>query len=607
MKNIWTGFLVFVLVFANLVPTQAQEASDDFKLGVEVLLNEKKHLIEGKKVGLITNPTGVDQDLNHIVDLLAEDSDIELVALYGPEHGVRGDAQAGSHVESYIDEQTGIRVHSLYGSTKKPTSEMLAGVDVLIFDIQDVGARFYTYIYTMAYAMEAAQENGIEIIVLDRPNPLGGEVVAGPILEEEHASFVGMYPIPVMHGMTVGELAYYFNTEFGINADLTVVPMKNWHRDMLYEDTGLELVLPSPNMPTTKSIQVYPGSGFFEGTNMSEGRGTTKPFELIGAPFVNAYDFAKAMNAKGLPGVRFRAASFTPTMSKHKGELSHGVQIHVLDADNYDPLRVGLEMIITLNAMYPDDFIFTPNWNNTSFFFDTLMGNSWVRKAILDGKSYEEIESTWSEGLAAFKENRKQYLIYTEAELDKASIQETLNSLKAFDQEQYTAESVENYLEAIAALELDLEKALTARELEVIAETITTLDSYLELKQDKPVEKPTEKPEEKPTETPDETITLDKTKLEDNIKRFEMLNLKKFEDGQEKENFIHALEQARHVLENGKTQEEIDLANQELVEAREKLVSILEDLPQTGMQAVSTISLIGLGLLVGGYHFRKED
>ena len=239
--------------------------------GVEVLLDDQKELLKGKKVGLITNPTGIDSKMNSIVDLLDEDPDIELTALFGPEHGVRGDAQAGAYVESYIDEKTGLPVYSLYGQTKKPTPEMLENVEVLVFDIQDVGTRHYTYIYTMAYAMEAAKENNIPIVVLDRPNPLGGLSVDGPVLEPEFSSFIGMYPIPTKHGMTAGELAFFFNEEFNIGADLKVVKMKGWKRSMDYDDTGLPFVLPSPNIPTVSTTFVYPATGLIEGTNLSEG------------------------------------------------------------------------------------------------------------------------------------------------------------------------------------------------------------------------------------------------------------------------------------------------------------------------------------------------
>src|SRR5690625_3902019 len=291
----------FLLVLGTLaIATMAdqgkteEEPADDLKLGVEVLLDEQMDLLDGKRVGLITNPTGVDQELNHIVDVLHNDPEVDLTTLYGPEHGVRGDAQAGEYVEFYIDEITGLPVYSLYGETRKPTPEMLEDVDVLIFDIQDVGARFYTYIYTMAYAMEAAQENELEFVVLDRPNPISGYDVEGPVLDPEYASFVGNYPIPLRHAMTVGELALFFNEEFDINADMTVVEMTGWERGMYYDDTDLEFVLPSPNMPTLDTALVYPGTALIEGTNLSEGRGTTKPFELLGAPFVNSTEFAAA-------------------------------------------------------------------------------------------------------------------------------------------------------------------------------------------------------------------------------------------------------------------------------------------------------------------------
>ena len=376
-----------------------------FALGVEVLLKEQKDLIEGKRVGLITNPTGVDQNLNSIVDLLYNDPDVELTALYGPEHGVRGDAQAGQYVEYYIDEVTGLPVYSLYGKTRKPTPEMLENVDVLVFDIQDVGTRFYTYIYTMALAMEAAKEKGIPFIVLDRPNPLGGTKVEGPVLDPAFASFVGQYAIPLRHGMTVGELAKLFNSEFGIGADLTVVEMKGWKRKSYFDETGLEFVLPSPNMPTLDTALVYPGAALIEGTNVSEGRGTTKPFELIGAPFINSTELARELNALKLPGVTFRAASFTPTFSKHSGKLSHGVQIHVTDRDAYQPVETGLHLVKTIHDMYPDQVTLTA-------FFDNLIGNGWIRKGIEEGMSVEEMKSRWEEDLKEFKKVRNRYLLY---------------------------------------------------------------------------------------------------------------------------------------------------------------------------------------------------
>ncbi len=383
-----------------------------FKLGVEVLLDEQKELIEGKSVGLITNPTGVDQNLVSIVDLLHNDPDVDLKALYGPEHGVRGSAQAGEYVEYYTDEETGLPVFSLYGSTKKPTPEMLEGIDVLLFDIQDVGTRFYTYIYTMAYAMEAAGENDIEFIVLDRPNPLGGEAVEGPVLDDEYSSFVGKYEIPLRHGMTVGELAKLFNEEFDIGANLTVVEMEKWKRDMYYDDTPLEWVLPSPNMPTLDTALVYPGAALIEGTNVSEGRGTTKPFELIGAPFINATELANELNGLELPGVDFRAASFTPSFSKHAGKLTHGVQIHVTDKEAFERVTTGLSLVKTIHDLYPEDFEFRAENSAGVSFFDLLIGNGWIRDAIEDGETVEEIEQKWQGDLREFNEVREDYLLY---------------------------------------------------------------------------------------------------------------------------------------------------------------------------------------------------
>ncbi|MED4125375.1 DUF1343 domain-containing protein [Halalkalibacterium halodurans] len=383
-----------------------------FSLGVEQLLQNEFHLIEGKKVGLITNPTGVDRELHSIVDVLFEDERVELTALYGPEHGVRGDAQAGEYVPFYIDDKTGLPVYSLYGQTRKPTPDMLEDIDVLLFDIQDVGTRFYTYIYTMAYAMEAAAENDLPFIVLDRPNPLGGQKVEGPILEEAYRSFVGLYPIPLRHGMTVGELALLFNEEFAIGADVTVVEMTGWKRHTDFKDLPLEWVLPSPNMPTLDTALVYPGAALIEGTNVSEGRGTTKPFELIGAPFVNSTELAATLNDLGLPGVTFRAASFTPMFSKHAGTLSHGIQIHVTDEKSFQPVITGLHIVKTIHDLYPDDFRFTAEDQQGISFFDRLIGNGDVRKQIMQGASVEEIVADWGKEIKAFEKTRKKYLLY---------------------------------------------------------------------------------------------------------------------------------------------------------------------------------------------------
>ncbi|WP_226535507.1 exo-beta-N-acetylmuramidase NamZ family protein [Fictibacillus halophilus] len=417
----WGLFFAVLLMVSSILPgTQILNATkgehlkhrQNFKTGLEMLMSDQISLLEGKNVGLITNPTGVDRELNSVVDVLYNHPDIELKALYGPEHGVRGSAQAGQYVEFYTDPKTGLPVYSLYGKTKKPTPEMLEGIDVLVFDIQDVGTRFYTYIYTMAYAMEAAKENNIPFVVLDRPNPLGGEQVEGPVLDPSYSSFVGLYPIPLRHGMTVGELAKLFNEEFNIDADLEVVEMKGWKRSWPYEDSGLEWVLPSPNMPTKDTAITYPGAALIEGTNVSEGRGTTKPFELIGAPFINGDDLAEALNEQALPGVKFRSASFIPSFSKHSGKLSHGVEIHVTDEKLFQPVLSGITLVKTIHDMYPQDFAFRAEDSAGKSFFDLLIGNGWVRDAIESGSSVEEIVNRYQDELNDFKEIRQNYLLY---------------------------------------------------------------------------------------------------------------------------------------------------------------------------------------------------
>ncbi|WP_370568608.1 exo-beta-N-acetylmuramidase NamZ domain-containing protein [Exiguobacterium sp. SRB7LM] len=404
------GMAALTILTTSIVWLDADAKSEPKKpkveLGVDRLM-ENPEILKGKRVGLITNPTGINAERTSIVDLFDQSDDFELTALYGPEHGVRGDAQAGSTVSSYIDDVTGLPVYSLYGATKKPTPEMLQDVDVLVFDIQDVGTRYYTYIYTMAYAMEAAAENGIPFVVLDRPNPQGGLRVDGPVLDPDYSSFIGLYPIPLKHGMTVGELARLFNTEYQIQADLEVVKMKGWKRSMMYEDTGLPFVMPSPNMPTTDTVNVYPATGLFEGTNLSEGRGTTKPFQLIGAPYIKAHEYANELNGLDLPGVAFRAASFTPTFSKHAGKLTHGVEVYVTDPSRFESTRTGIAMIQTAHSMYPDDFEFLAN-----DFIKKLTGNAYVKDMILEGAPLEDILTKIEDERDAFLPIRKEYLLY---------------------------------------------------------------------------------------------------------------------------------------------------------------------------------------------------
>ncbi len=404
----------------------------DVKLGVDVFLEESVHLVESRRVGLITNPTGTDRRLNSVVDLFAQHPDIDLVALYGPEHGVRGNAQAGEYVPFYTDKKFGLPVFSLYGQSRKPASGMLKnideymrsfdttesgkalqqgmveGIDVIVFDIQDVGTRIYTYVATMAYAMQACAENDIEFLVLDRPNPINGVDMDGPVLiYPEYSSFVGLYPIPIRHGMTVGELSRLFNEQFLTRkAKLTVVPMKRWRRELWFDETSLPWVLPSPNIPSLDTATVYPGQVFLEGTNLSEGRGTTKPFELFGAPWIDGYELSRRLNALNLTGVRFREAWFTPTFSKYQEELCGGAQIHVTDRSVYKPLECFLHIIETVMEMYPGKFDFHDEY------FDKIMGNESVRRTLQDKGDVRETLIQFEKDLDAFVSLRSPYLLY---------------------------------------------------------------------------------------------------------------------------------------------------------------------------------------------------
>ena len=389
--------------------TASGEASATPVPGIEVLLKQPPDFLRGKRIGLVTNPTGVDSELRSSIDLLAHHPQLHLVALFGPEHGARGNVQAGEKVEATVDESTGLPVFSLYGEHREPTAAMLQGIDVLLFDIQDVGARFYTYPYTLAGAMRAARRAGIPVVVLDRPNPIGGVKIEGPVLEPEYASFVGQFPIPVRHGMTMGELARLFNDAFAIGAELHVVPVKDWNRNVAEPGHALHWVPPSPNMPTPDTALVYPGTALFEGTNVSEGRGTTRPFETIGAPFIQAEALANHMNNLDLPGVRFRPVWFTPTFSKHAGTLCGGVQIHVTDRDAFLPVRTGLALLKAVHDDYPQDFRFEPG---TPSFFDKLAGNGWIRLTIETGESINDMEARWQPELQRFQEVRRHYLLY---------------------------------------------------------------------------------------------------------------------------------------------------------------------------------------------------
>jgi len=387
------------------------------KTGLEALLESRLDLLDGARVGLIVNPSSIDSNFRHAADLFHQNSKINLTALFGPQHGIRGETQDNMiEWQSFRDSRTGLPAYSLYGETRKPTPEMLAGVDILVFDVQDVGTRVYTFLYTMALAMEAARESRKKFIVLDRPNPINGLQIEGNILEHEFQSFVGMYPIPMRHGMTIGELALMFNQEFGIGCDLEVIRMEGWRREMWFDDTGLPWVLPSPNMPTVETAVVYPGSVMFEGTDISEGRGTTRPFEIIGAPFVDPYQLIVELEKDKLPGVVLRPLHFQPTFHKFSGELCGGIQIHVTHRSLFKPVMTTVAVISAIRRLYPDQFA----WKQPPYEyvydrlpFDVIGGSSRLREQIEAGMPAAVIELGWRPQLEEFDNRRSAYLLYS--------------------------------------------------------------------------------------------------------------------------------------------------------------------------------------------------
>jgi uncharacterized protein YbbC (DUF1343 family) len=384
------------------------------RLGFERLL--ASGALDGKRVGLVCNPSSVDADLGHAADRLSARAGAQLGALFGPQHGFRSDVQENMIETGHArDEARRVPIYSLYSETREPTAEMLRELDVLVIDLQDIGTRIYTYIYTMANCLRAARKHGVKAIVCDRPNPIGGMAVEGPMLVAGFESFVGLYPIPMRHGMTIGELARLFNDHFGIGADLDVVLMEGWRRDLYYDATGLPWVLPSPNIPTLETAVVYPGTVLFEGTNVSEGRGTTRPFELVGAPWVAAERFADAMNGLDLGGVRFRPAVFEPTFHKHAGASCGGCQIHVRDRQAFRPVETGVALTAAFRAADPDSF----RWRDPPYEyehekrpFDILAGSSEVREAIERGTPAREIARSWGESVGRFNALRERFLLY---------------------------------------------------------------------------------------------------------------------------------------------------------------------------------------------------
>lgn len=379
------------------------------KSGLDVFLEKNVNDYKGKRLGLVTNMTGVSRRLISGIDLFYEHPDIHITALYGPEHGIRGMAKEGEKVSTEIDPYTGLPVYSLYGDTRKPTREMLEQVDAVVFDLQDIGARYYTYIYTMAYVMQACAEQGLPFIVLDRPNPISGSVMEGNLVSEDTRSFVGMYPIPNRHGMTIGELACFFNHECNIHCDLDVIRMEGWERSLYFDETGLPWVPPSPNVTGMDMAVLYPGTCLVEGTNLSEARGTTRPFEWIGAPFMDGHRLARAFNNHRLPGVWARPVSFVPAYQKYKDEVCEGVQLHVTDRHAVQSVRTGLTLLETAAGMYPESFQFIQQ--GSKYFFDLLAGTKLLRSRIQLGRTEEFLEGCGEE-LEMFVKRRKPYLLY---------------------------------------------------------------------------------------------------------------------------------------------------------------------------------------------------
>lgn len=387
--------------------------SSPFQLGSDVLFD--RQLLRGRRIGLVCNPASINAGFEHVIDR-AEAAGVRVGAIFGPQHGFRSDLQENM-IESAHDEdrRRRIPIYSLYSETREPTADMLAGLDALVVDLQDVGTRIYTYIYTMAHCLRAGRQHGVPVVVCDRPNPINGVDVEGPMLEPGFESFVGQFPIPMRHGMTIGELARLFNEHFGIGAKLEVVAMPAWRREAFHDETGLPWVLPSPNIPTLESAIVYPGTVLFEGTNVSEGRGTTRPFELIGAPWIEPERFAARLNALGLPGVYCRPALFEPTFHKHAGASCGGCQLHITDRRAIRPVETGVALLAAFREQGPDHFA----WREPPYEYeyllapiDILCGSSEVRERIEQGESASAIAAAWRDPVEAFAAIRSRFLLY---------------------------------------------------------------------------------------------------------------------------------------------------------------------------------------------------
>jgi len=393
------------------------------QFGLDALATSRVSSLKGVRAGILCHQATVDAKLRHIVPLLLNQN-VQITALFAPEHGLWGTAQDQVPIASDVQRPTSdpgrrtsdeVVIHSLYGDHRVPSAEQLANIDVLICDLQDVGSRYYTFVWTMALAMQACAKAGKKFIVLDRPNPIGGDLIEGPILDLNFASFVGLYPVPVRHGLTSGELALWLNERFEIKAELEVIPMRGWKRSMFFDQTGLPWVLPSPNMPTLETAIVYPGGCLIEGTNLSEGRGTTRPFEMVGAPFIDGDRLAAVLNGEKLPGVLFRACRFEPTFHKFKEQLCGGVQVHVTDRTRFKSFLTYLLLIQRTRELFPKGFAWREppyEYETEKLPFDILCGTDAIRKVIENELPLRPLEKDWARDTAQFRAERKDFLLY---------------------------------------------------------------------------------------------------------------------------------------------------------------------------------------------------
>jgi uncharacterized protein YbbC (DUF1343 family) len=407
MKSGATAVALAMLAASVALPASPAQAQGKVQPGIEVFLNNIPASLKGKRVGLITNASAVDRAKVPDMDLIAKSKDLKLVALYAAEHGIRGTAAAGAKIGNEVDEKTGVPVYSLYGGDDRgPSAEMLKDVDVLVYDLLEVGGRTWTYVSTMAVSMEAAKKKGIPFVVLDRPNPIGGEIIEGDLVDPKFKSFVGMYPIPARHGMTVGELAKMFNEKFGLGANLIVIKATNWKRSEWFDQTGLPWTNPSPNLRSLAALNDYPGPVYFEGTTVAEGRGTDKPFEQVGASWLNAVEVCRVMNAKHLPGIRFEPITMAvdSTAGKFKGQTIPAIHFVITDRQAYRPASTALLLIQEIRKEHPTDFA----WRGS---IDRLTGSDKARLAIEAG-TLDALLATWDKAAEEFRQTRKPYLLY---------------------------------------------------------------------------------------------------------------------------------------------------------------------------------------------------